>query len=124
MADVESRCNIEGRIRTGRDRGFSIVEVIVTITLMAVVIVPIMSAVATSIKVSSIGRSAAQVETALVNAADRVNRASMACDYTIYAQAAVQSQGWQPGQATVTHAVLRARSDAERRRHVGRRAGM
>lgn len=104
MADVESRCNIEGRIRAGRDRGFSIVEVIVTITLMAVVIVPIMSAVATSIKVSSIGRSAAQVETALVNAADRVNRASMACDYTVYAQAAVQSQGWQPGQATVTHA--------------------
>ena len=46
-----------------------------TITLMAVVLVPIMSAVAASVKSSSQGRSAAQVETALVNAADRVNRA-------------------------------------------------
>ena len=74
-------------------RGFSLVEVIVTITLMAVVLVPIMSAVAASIKSSSRGRSAAQVETALVNAADRVNRAGMGCDYTNYVQAAVMVAG-------------------------------
>jgi hypothetical protein len=80
------------------------VEVVVTITLMAVVIVPILSAVATSIKSSSQSRSAAQVETALVNAADRVNRANKTCDYTIYAQAAVQTQGWDPDRASVRHA--------------------
>ena len=48
------------------------------------------------IKSSSRGRSAAQVETALVNAADRVNRAGMGCDYTIYVQAAVMVPGLGP----------------------------
>jgi hypothetical protein len=104
VADEESRDEVvRGRTRARRDRGFSVVEVVVTITLMAIVIVPIMSAVAVNIKSSSQGRSAAQVETALVNAADRVNRAPLSCDYTIYAQAAVQSQGWTPDRASVTH---------------------
>jgi hypothetical protein len=59
------------------------------------VIVPLLQAVATSIVASSTSRSAAQVETALVNAADRVNRAPIHCDYSVYAQAAVQTQ-WGP----------------------------
>jgi prepilin-type N-terminal cleavage/methylation domain-containing protein len=104
VADGQSRCDaIQEPTRARRDRGFSIVEVVVTITLMGIVIVPIMSAVATSIKASAQGRSAAQVETALVNAADRVNRAPLTCDYTIYAQAAVQSQGWAANRASVRH---------------------
>ena len=105
MADVESRSEDEqGLTRAGRDRGFSIVEVIVTITLMAVVLVPIMSAVASSTKASSQGRSAAQVETALVNAADRVNRAPQKCNYLQYAHSAVQTQGWSEDRASVKHA--------------------
>jgi type II secretory pathway pseudopilin PulG len=105
VADVESRCEVEqGRPRARRDRGFSVVEVVVTITLMAVVIVPIMNAVSTSIKTSAQGRSAAQVETALVNAADRVNRADMHCFYEIYVEAAVQSQGWAANRASVSYA--------------------
>ena len=102
MADDVLDCDeVRGRTRARRDRGFSLVEVIVTITLMAVVLVPIMSAVAASVKSSSRGRSAAQVETALVNAADRVNRAGMGCDYSIYVQAAVMSQGWDSDRAAV-----------------------
>ncbi|HEX6659177.1 MAG TPA: prepilin-type N-terminal cleavage/methylation domain-containing protein [Ilumatobacter sp.] len=105
MADAKSRREDEQRLtRAGRDRGFSVVEVIVTITLMAVVLVPIMSAVASSLKASSEGRSAAQVETALVNAADRVNRAPQKCNYLHYAQAAVQTQGWSEDRASVKHA--------------------
>lgn len=77
------------------DRGFSLVEVIIAIGLIGMVIVPILQAVATSIVASSTSRSAAQVETALVNAADRVNRAPIHCDYSVYAQAAVQTQ-WGP----------------------------
>ncbi len=90
------------RGRARRDGGFSIVEIVVSITLMGIVVVAILSAVGTSIKASSTSRSAAQVETAIVNAADRVNRAPQSCDYTIYAQAAVQIEGWPKENASVT----------------------
>jgi type II secretory pathway pseudopilin PulG len=85
-----------------RDGGFSIVEIIVSIVLMGTVVVAILSAVGMSIKASSVSRSSAQVETAIVNAADRVNRAPQSCDYTIYAQAAVQIEGWPKENASVT----------------------
>ncbi len=87
--------------RNDRDRGFSLVEVVVTLALAAMLVIPLTSAVFTATSVSSVARSAAQVETALVNAADRVNGAPSRCDYTIYAQAAVQTQGWQPDRASV-----------------------
>ena len=92
-----------------------------TITLMAVVVVPIMSAVATSIKSSSQTRSAAQVETALVNAADRVNRADMRCDYDIYVagRRAVAGLGPEPGVGELRP--LPARSNAERPRRMEHR---
>ena len=83
------------------DRGSSLVEVVVAVALMGIVVVPILSAVVVSIRMSSLSRDAARVETALVNAADRVGRAPVSCDYTLYAQAAVQSQGWAARQATV-----------------------
>ena len=56
-------------------RGFSLVEVVIALALMGTVSIAALSAVTTSIKTSSVSRSAAEVETALVNAADRVNRA-------------------------------------------------
>lgn len=85
-----------------RDDGWSLVETVVCIALVGTVIVPVLQALATTIKASSISRSAAQVETALVNAADRVNRAPLKCDYTIYAQAAAQTQGWPPENVALT----------------------
>src|SRR5215510_8205545 len=87
--------------RATRDGGFSFVETVVTVVLIAMVILPIMSAVLASAKVSTVSRSAAQAQTALVNAADRINRARLACDYTLYAQAAVQTEGWNPDRASV-----------------------
>ena len=86
-----------------RDRGLTLIEIVIAITLMAVVVGAILSAVATTISASATSRSAAQVETALVNAADRVNRAPKRCDYTIYAQAAAQTQGWDPSTVSLTH---------------------
>ncbi len=85
-----------------RDRGFSLIEVVIAIALVGVVVLPILKAVATSIVASATSRSAAQVETALVNAADRVNRAPLHCDYHVYAQAAVQTQGWSADRVTLT----------------------
>ncbi len=89
--------------RSGRDRGFSLVEVVIAIVLMGTVVVAVLNAVSMSVRASSVSRSAAQVETAVVNAADRVNRAPKRCDYTIYVQAAVQTEGWSPDTASVTH---------------------
>jgi type II secretory pathway pseudopilin PulG len=98
--------------RSDPDAGFSIVEIVIAIVLMGTVVVAILNAVSTSINASSVSRSAAQVETAVVNAADRVNRAPKRCDYTIYAQAAVQTEGWDPDRAVVTHEYYVPGSDA------------
>ena len=85
------------------DRGFSAVEITIAIVLMATVVFSLMNAVFTGIKASSTSRSSARVETAIVNAADRVNRAPKSCDYTIYAQLAVLSEEWPQENAVVTH---------------------
>ncbi len=79
------------------------IETIITVALLATVVVVMVNAVQASVKVSALSRSAAQVETAIVNAADRINRAPLVCDYTVYAQAAVQTEGWDPGRASVAH---------------------
>jgi len=93
-----------GRARTSaHDRGFTLIEIIITITLTAVVVVAILNAVSSTVSASATSRSAAQVETALVNAADRVNRAPKRCDYTMFVEAAVKIEGWPASSASVTH---------------------
>lgn len=87
----------------GRDAGFSIVEIIVSIVLMSTVVVATLNAVGMTVRASATSRSAAQVETAVVNASDRVNRARKTCDYTRFAQAAVQTEGWDKETASVTN---------------------
>ena len=86
---------------THRDQGFSIVELVVTIAILGVLLTPLMSAAIATVRASTSTRNLAQVQTVLQNAADRVNRAPKGCDYTVYAQAAAQSQGWPAGQATI-----------------------
>lgn len=88
---------------TARDAGFSIVEIVVSIVLMGTVVIAVMNAVGMSVKASATSRSAARVETAVVNASDRVNRATKSCDYTKYAQAAVQTEGWAKETASVVN---------------------
>lgn len=94
---------VDGRPESGRDRGFSIVEVMMTITLVSIAVIPLMDATLTSIRASSVARESAEVETVLSNAADRVNRAPTLCDYTIYVEAAALSKGWPAGKATATY---------------------
>jgi prepilin-type N-terminal cleavage/methylation domain-containing protein len=94
------------RRRTGRDRGVTLVEIVITITLIGVVLVPILTAVATSIRSSRVSEEAAQVETLLVNSIDRVNRAGRGdfpCDLTSPVVAAVETVGWPPSSATIVH---------------------
>jgi len=98
--------------RQDRDRGFSMVEIVISIVLLGTVVLAVLNATTVSIKASAVSRSAAQVETSIVNAADRVNRAPKRCDYTIYAQAAVQTEGWDPSTVSVAHEYYVVGSDA------------
>lgn len=82
-----------------RDRGFTLTEIVMTITIMSIVIAPLLNLVMTTIRASSEATTVEQVETVLQNAADRVNRASKRCDYKIYVQSAAQSVGWVPTRA-------------------------
>lgn len=84
------------------DRGFTLIEVVIAITLMAVLVIPIFAAVQTAITQSSRSRSAAQVETAIVNVADRVNRADKSCSYRPFVESAMRVQKWDPALASVT----------------------
>jgi hypothetical protein len=82
----------------------------VTITLMAVVVMPILEAVRSSVRASSVSVEAAEVETVLVNAVDRVNRAprenDLKCVLTGPVVAAVETHGWPDSSATVGHEYL------------------
>jgi prepilin-type N-terminal cleavage/methylation domain-containing protein len=84
------------------DRGFTLVEIVMTIAIMSIVIAPLLILVMTTIRASSQATSAEQVETVMQNAADRVNRSSKKCDYTIYVESAAQSVGWAPTRAKQT----------------------
>lgn len=101
QTSAEERPGRRPRHGVRSDDGFTLVEVVITVVLLGTVIVAIMSSVIASITASSTSRSAARVETAIVNAADRINRAPKRCDYSIYAKAAVQTEGWDPSRASV-----------------------
>jgi type II secretory pathway pseudopilin PulG len=85
-----------------RDGGFTMVEVVMTIVLISLVIIPIIDATFTSVKASSTAREVAELDTVLQNAADRVNRATPSCNYDMFVQAAALAKGWQASQASAT----------------------
>jgi prepilin-type N-terminal cleavage/methylation domain-containing protein len=86
-----------------RDEGFSLVEVVITIVLIGLVVVPLLIASASSVTASSRTREASETETVLQNAADRLNRAPAQCDYTPYLEAALKAKGWDPTLVSATY---------------------
>jgi prepilin-type N-terminal cleavage/methylation domain-containing protein len=104
LRGVKRRDGVDGSDeRASRDDGFSLVEIIMTIVLMGIVLLPLMNAAITAVKTSSSSRRIAELQTVLLNAADRVNRAPVKCDYLVYVQAAAQTKGWPPEQASATY---------------------
>lgn len=80
-----------------RDAGVSFIETLVAIVLLGTVVVAILTAVRTSVGASSVAFESAQVETVLLNAVDRVERANQVlCDYEAYVDAAVP-EDWSAG---------------------------
>ena len=98
--------------RARRDQGFSLVEMVVTVTLVGLAMIPLMIAAWALVSNSSYNRNSTRVETTLSNAADRVNRAKGTCDYGIYLEAAVLAQDWQPEQITATYSWYEAGTTA------------
>ena len=87
-----------------RDRGLGLVEVVVTVTIMAITMIPLMLAALMTVQASSATRTASRVETVLANAADRVNRVGESCaGYDVYVQAAALAEGWDAGQASAVY---------------------
>jgi prepilin-type N-terminal cleavage/methylation domain-containing protein len=87
-----------------RDRGITLIEILITIALIGIVVIPILSAVQVSIRGSSAATDAAELETLLVNALDRINRADRGdyqCDLSGPPTAAVVTAGWPAGQLVV-----------------------
>ena len=86
-----------------RDKGSTLVEILVAIVLTSVAVIPLMAASWVLVRNTALNRSNSKVETVLNNAADRVNRAPGSCDYTIYYEAAAQAQGWDHTLASATY---------------------
>jgi prepilin-type N-terminal cleavage/methylation domain-containing protein len=80
--------------RRGRDRGVTLIEIVVTVAMLAIVSVPLGNSVVASIRASSRTVETAKGLTIAQNAADRVNRAPKSCDYAEYARAAAMTEGW------------------------------
>ncbi len=98
-SEIGNERNLDDRGET--DAGFSLVEIVMTITIMAIIMVPTLNAVMATITAGRLNTNMSAVETVLQNAADRVNRAPKSCDYTLYAQAAAQTNGWTADTTTV-----------------------
>lgn len=58
------------------DSGVTLIEILITIVLLGTIVVTILAATQTSIRTSRTSREAARVESALLTAAERVERAS------------------------------------------------
>lgn len=100
------------RLPRRSDSGNTLIEVVIAVALMATVIVPILTGITVATQASSRARAAATVETAIVNAVDRINRAPVeACNYHQYARAAVITQGWSDSEVTTEHYYLDIATD-------------
>lgn len=97
--DDEARpaCDAAGRLANtpGPDRGTTFVEVLVTIVLLGTVVLGLLAATRAQVVASRTSREAARVESALLTASERVERADRAtygCDLSgpIYAAAQLE----------------------------------
>lgn len=78
-----------------RDDGSTFIEIMVSIVLIGIVVIGILAAVRVNIKASSLIYDAADLETVLLNAADRIDRATIRdCHYENEVNAAAPDETW------------------------------
>lgn len=103
---------------TPPDRGITFVEILVTITLLGTVVLGVLAATQASVRASRVSREAARVESALLTAAERIERAPRSdaayrCDLSgpVYAAAQLKlgvTAAQAPSYATVGYQHLAA----------------
>lgn len=76
------------------DAGTTLIEVLIAIVLLATVIAAIVGALLTSVLASSTAFDGAELNTMLLNASDRIQRADQSCDYEVHVDAAATANGW------------------------------
>lgn len=91
-----------------KDGGFTFVETVLTIVLIGIVVVPVLAAVRSAVMVSRTSKDAAEIQTVLINAADRVQRAdgTSTCDFATYAENAAVASGWNAADIAVQQEYL------------------
>lgn len=104
--DLETAAPEAVNVSPRRDVGMTFVETVLTVVLLGVVVVPVLAAVRSAVRTSAVAESAAQVETVLIDATDRVHRAANSCDFTGDAASAAESIGWPTASVTVRHEYL------------------
>ncbi len=112
VADISRRDGRSPDVRR-RDRGATLTEVLIAITLTGTLVVAVVSAILGSVKASSDAFQRAKVETVLLNANDKVNRAPQLCDYEQYVDAAALAEGWTVDDASVSVEILVANTGAD-----------
>jgi hypothetical protein len=79
-----------------------LIEMILAVMLTGMVVLGLLAGIRASTKASSIAYEGGQLETVLINAADRVQRAPQRCEYEAYVDAAALAQGWDVGMISVS----------------------
>lgn len=81
VCEPSATAETPGNVRA--DAGFTFIEIVVTISLMGIVVLALLVATRTSVTASQTTKAVAGVESAMLNAADRIERAPRAdfqCD--------------------------------------------
>lgn len=102
--DTNQRCRPPGDAST--DRGATLIEMVLAVLLTGLVVLGLLAGIRTSVTASSIAYEGGQLETVLINAADRVQRAAQRCEYEGYVDAAALAQGWDVGTISVSAELL------------------
>ncbi len=115
MSNIGVAAVVEGgavRDRSRRDRGVTLIEIMISVALLSIVVASVLSAVQMSIRSSSIAFKGAVTETVLLNASDRIARAPQLCNYEQYVDAAALAEGWGADSTSVTVELLTANTGA------------
>lgn len=97
----------------GRDVGSTLIEILISIALLATIVIALVTAVQAMLTSSSTIFEAAQIQTVLLNAGDQVERAPQQCNYDTVVQSAALAEGWPPEAVTVSVEILQSNTGDE-----------